>query len=243
MGFRHVFHLIVIISIIVYAAKADSTRVLSDDFLFSDIGLSSSKEVLAFNQPDSSLDLFSLSSDVFDSPFEDTNNSDLFFVDSAGLDDTDNSDLFLVTNAGLDDESVEVADCSSSEAYPVIGKSRIRRRDASDVCTDPRTGPFKSQGLPSDAAGGQSHRKNLGIFSLTSVFSRAELKRRQNGVCNAVTIGSLPWGVCYQPIEVPLEPVGTSVVPADSGGTLFTSYIVDPGILSESKSGAKCGSI
>lgn len=233
-----------------YRANSDSASFLSNDLLFSDIGFSSNTKALAFKQSDLSLDLSSSSSNVFDSPFEDTNNSNHFSSDNVGLEDTDNSDfsstnnagledmdnsdIFLNNNAGFDVESVEVAACSSSEAAPVIGKSRIRRRDASDACIDPGTGPFKSQGLPSDTAGHQSHMRNLGVFSLRSVLTEKEYQDRQNGVCKAVTVGSLPWGVCYQPTQVPLEPLGTSVIPPDSGGTLFTSYIVDPGLLGRS---------
>lgn len=263
MGFRHVLHLIIIILSFVYVAHLDTSSVLNDDLFFSDTEFSSSTQALAFEQPDFSLDLSSSPSDVFDLPFEETNNSNRFSSENVGLEDTDNidlfstnnvdldgkdnSDLFLIHNAGLDDEPVEVADCSSSEVFPVINKSRIRRRDASDVCIDLGAGHFKSQGLPSDAGGYQSHMRNLGIFSfrsvLRSVLSEKEYESRQNGACKAVTVGSLPWGVCYQPTEVPLQPLGTSVIPPDSGGTLFTSYIVDPGLLGKSKCGAKPCSI
>lgn len=250
MGFRHVLHLIVIISIVEYAASSDSMSFLNDDLLFSDTGFSSSTEAPALEQPEYSLDLSSSFEDanndnLFSSDnddLQDTDNTGLFLTNNAGLDDKGDGDLFSTPNAGLDDESVQMADCSSSEASPVIGKSRIRRGNAFNACIDPGTGPFQSQGLPSDAAGGESHRKNLGIFSLGSALGKY-YEKRQNGVCKAVTVGSLPWGVCYQPTEVPLQPIGTSVVPPDSGGTLFSSYIVDPGTVGKSESGAKLCSI
>lgn len=267
MNFRHVLHLIVIMPIVVYVANSDSTSVWSGDLLFSDIEFSSSTEALAIKQSDFFLNAPSTSSDVLDSLSEETNDGILFSSDNVGLEATNDSGLFLINNvdlddkvdsdhfsihiAGLDDGSVE-ADASSLEASPVISKSRIRRQHASDVCNDPGIGHFRSQGLPSDAAGGQSHgdnlgifQKNLGISSLASVLSAKEAKNRHNAVCEAVTMGALPWGVCYQPIGEPLEPIGTSVVPPDSGGTLFASYIVDPSTVGKSKSesGAKPYSI
>lgn len=250
MGFRHVLHLI--ISMSVCAANSDSTSLLSSDTAFS-----SSAESLAFKQSDSSLNLFSSSSDVSDLPFEDTNNRNLFSSDNLGLEDTNNKDLFLLNNVGLDDRSkndlfptpdikfddgyVEMADCMSSKAFSVIGKSRIKRRDASDLCTDSGTGPFKSQDLPSAEAGdGQSSSRKLGIFSpLRDILDTTEYKRRHNEICLSVTWGALPWGVCYQPTEVPLKPIGSSVIPPDSGGTVYPSYIVDPCTLGKCKSGTK----
>lgn len=254
MGF-HLLRLIVIIPIVVSAGNSDSTSFLSDGLLFSDIGFSSSsiEEALAFRQPDFSLDSLDSSSDGFDSPFENTNgnffstdtvvgledtdNSDLLLTNYVDLNDKDNSDFFLIHNTDFEDEPIQMTDCSSSKPSPIIGKSRIRRQDASsDVCPAPGPGPFKSQGVPSDAAGGRPRTSHLDNFSLEWVLTEAEFRKRQNEACNIFTAGTLPWGLCYQPTEVPLQPAGTSVVPPDVRGSPYTSYMVDPGTLGKSKS-------
>lgn len=256
MGLRHVSHLIVISSIVVHAADLGSASFLSDDLL------SSNTNALAFNQPDSSLDLFSSSSNALQLPIEDTKNSDLFSNNDVRLENTDDSDPLLIinadfdelgnndlfsipNNAGLDDGSVELAACASSNASPNIGLSRIRRRDAS-LCIDPQTGSFKSQDTPADTAvGGQSSEETSGLRALHTVFTGKKYVEKQNEGCMKATAGVFPWGVCYQPTEVPLEFVGDSLVfpPSymrpDPKGTLIQSFIVDPCSLSKSKFRAK----
>lgn len=257
MGFRHAPHLIVIISIVVYMANSDSTSFLSgDDLLFADTGLSSnSNNALAFNQPDSSLDLFSSSSsNVLQLPLEDTTNSDIFSDDSdpfsinnADLDNLGDNDLFSIPNTvGLDDGSVEMAACSSSSNdFPTIGKSRIRRQNPS-VCTDPQhTGSFKSQDTPADTdVGGQSPKENPGLRALHTVLTPKRYMEQKNEQCLKHTAGVFPWGVCYQPTDVPPEAVGDSLVfpqayltpEPDPKGTLMQLFIVNPCSLCKSQS-------
>ena len=207
MSFRHVYHLVVIISIVVNAADADSALFSRDDLLFADTGLASNTDALAFNQLESSSDLFSSSSNVLQMPFEDTQNSNLFLSDdvsfentdssdpvlisNADLDDLGNSDLFSIpNNAGLDDESVEIAGCSSSNASPIINKSRIRRRDAS-LCIDPQTGSFKSQDTPADTAvGGQSSGETSDLRALHTVFSGKNIRKNKTRVVCVLPLGS-----------------------------------------------------
>lgn len=215
MGFRHVCNLMVGISVIVHAANLDFPWSSGDDLLFSDPGLPSSVDGVAFDQPDSLSDLSSSFLDGSDSPLENTDHSDLFSTDSVGL----------------DDQYTKLADCSPPEASWIFGQSRIKRRDASNACTNPETGPLKAQGSASDAAGDPSQGLDLGAFSIRSAFTQQETKRKQNGVCTTITVGALPWGVCYLPTGVPLRPAGTTVVPPGSGTTMFPYYILDPATL------------
>ena len=188
---------------------------MSDDLLFADAGLSSNTNALAFNQPDSSLNLFSSSSNVLQLPFEDTENSNPFSSNDFGFENTEDSGSFLINNAdlndlgisdlcfipenaGLDDGSVALAYCSSSNASPTIGKSRIRRRNASP-CIDPQTGSFKSQNIPADtAADGQSSEETSDLRALHTVFTSKKCREKQNESCMRATSGVFPWGVCYQ---------------------------------------------
>ena len=109
-------------------------------------------DALAFKKSDFSSDLSSSSSwssNLFDSPFEDTDISNLSSNDDADLANTDDSGFFSLDNAGLADKPVQLVDFSSSEASPFIGRSRIRRRDGAEFCNDPgTTDPFKSQAVP-----------------------------------------------------------------------------------------------
>lgn len=151
-----------------------------------------------------------------DSPFSDTellSDDQLLAYNSPGasvslFSDTNNSDLFSSTNDDLNlDEPFELADCSSFEDLkdsPDISKSRIRRNDSR--CPNPGVGaePFKSEFEFS----GQGS---------VWVWGDEGIHERRNGQCQIMTAGALPWGVCYQPTGSPLNPVGTSVVPPNSG--------------------------
>lgn len=234
MGFRHLIHLIVIISTdVVYAADSDSTSFLSNDLLFPDTGFSSSPETLAFNLPDFSL------------PFGNTDDGNLFSSGSVDLEDPDKSDLFLSNNidlnddnyndlffhdAGLDNEPIQLADCSSSEVSPPTGrKSRIRRGDACvDGSGSGSAGPLKTDNIsPADVE--EAH-------PLKWYASEQEYEKRQNEGCRQKTGGVLPFGVCHVETAVDLEPTGTTVLPSGDFHAPFTSYVVDPGTLGKSSS-------
>lgn len=210
MGFRlYALNIMVIIFISSSIANSDSLSQFSDESsIFSDsAGLSSSEqELLAFNTPAPSLDAITFSSaDTSDSLFGNTAN--------------DNDDLFLdeSVDINLNDELFQLADCSSSsEDFPVIGRSRIVGR-SDPPCPNP------------DRTFSDYQDQNTG----RDVWSVEEVQQKQNQICQSVTSGTLIWGVCYNPLEVPPF-AGTSVVPSPSIERFVPTFTLNPCTLGKS---------
>ena len=121
-----------------------------------------------------------------------------------------------------DDDFLDLADCSSSEeAFPSsIGVSKIRRDDRSCVASPGSTDPLKSQSLPPDLTGGL----------IRGLWSASEIAQRHSYECLTLTFGVLPWGVCYQlnnNMEA-LDQAGLTLIPPDTSGTPYPSFILDP---------------
>ena len=131
---------------------------------------------------------------------------------------TNNDDIFSSQSDSVNlDEPFELAGCSSFENIedlPVIGKSRSRRSGSS--CTNPGAGagPLKSES-EFEFSGGGSLR----------MWGEEGIHERRNGQCLLMTAGSLPWGVCYKPTESPLVPMGTSIVPQNSGRVVSSFFL------------------
>lgn len=131
-----------------------------------------------------------------------------------------NDDLFSSQSDSVNtDEPFELAGCSAFENLkdlPIISKSRSRRSGSS--CSNPGAGaePLKSESEFEFSGGG-----SLRTWGEEGIYDR------RNGQCLLMTAGALSWGVCYKPTEPPLAPMGTSIVPYNSG-RVVSSFFLTP---------------
>lgn len=178
MDFRLILGVIFIRSIFVSTAISDSTWSSGDELLFQDTELPSNSEALAFNQVALPLDLADAPEGGSGSLFGDMGSIDLSSSDNDG------------TVAG---EFFQLADCSSSELFPLIGKSRIRRLDGSaDDCQNPENPTSEPPFDPSlDSASSQALHELLSRLRVSPGSDEGK-----NTVCRSLTHNLLPWGVC-----------------------------------------------
>lgn len=173
-----IFSFISVLSI-VSALDSDLTWPSNGDFSL-DTDLSSNQETLSSAlplDPDFGIDLTTPPADSY-------------------LTDIPSSDVPLDTN--IDNSSIlnfdsplVVADCSSSERFPTIGKSRLRRLDGSTSCSNnPISGDTGGEvTLPTD------------LFSSDTAIDALEKKvtgdnQERNADCITYTQGALPVGLC-----------------------------------------------
>ena len=188
---RCIFDIIGIIFVLLSLANSNPLSYADNDLLFSDSAALSSnaEELLAFNSPGSSSlnDFSSLPPlDASDSLFDDmTNAGDNPFLSS-------NDDKVNL------DESIQLADCSSSNDLSLIGRSRITRRGGVS-CTDPGANP-----LPISDMSDEGMSRNEWLFD--------RLQENHNSECRILTNDILPWGVCSDIPAESLTPVSTSVI-------------------------------
>ena len=164
---------------IVSAFDSDPTWFLDKD-PSSDTDLSLSPEFLSSALPldlDFGTDLTTPSANPYST---DISSNDNFPWDT----DFDSSNLLNYESPLL------VADCSSSESFPSIGKSRLRRVDAPNSCSD--------NGINSGASNGINLPIKLfspdGLDELDKVIGQTD--QAENGQCTLYTQGLLPAGVC-----------------------------------------------
>lgn len=155
---RVTLSMIAILSIIVASASTSNSDLSwpsEDNPLFSDTELSSNQGFLPLDQSKSLFDLAQVPGDsdaaTSLSIFSDTN-SDIFTsseTDTQGFNFIANDDDPLIP-----DDIFDLADCSTSQNFPAIGKSRLlRQRDGSRSCTNPATDPHTAADtLPGDDA-------------------------------------------------------------------------------------------
>ena len=167
---------------VVSALGPDSSWFLDED-LSSNTDFSSSPEYLSAALP-SDLDF----STALTTPSMDPYSTDI----SSNNDLLWNTDLDSGSNLFTLDSPLVVADCSSSESFPIIGKkSRLRRANQPNSCTNDGT-----------VNSGVSNGLDLPI-KLFSPDGLDELDRaitgpdkEQNSECVKITQGILPVGVC-----------------------------------------------
>ena len=175
MTFRLCFNVISILPVIVSIVTSDSDWFGSDEPLAPENGFVWDDEVHEFDQPALPFDLASSIQDGFGSLFGDMEGSDLFASDDDGI-----------------GESFELAACSSSELFPAIGKSRMRRRDGSAACMNPASTPQTGTLPPFDAA-----RDPFATQGMTRLLGDIRFDRPANSACEILTWGVLPVGVCH----------------------------------------------
>jgi hypothetical protein len=174
-----VFDVLFILFNVVSATDSDSIWPSSQESRFPDMELTSNEAALTLTEPALSLNLMSLPSDESKSLFDNPESTNLFL--------SDNLDL-------VGDEPVELADCSSSEFSPAIGKSRVRRLDGGPAgCQNPDSTPSGSGSSFNDLSAYETLLSNLErLYGANG--AQEELK--QNSICSLVTANLLPWGVC-----------------------------------------------
>ena len=135
MAICFMVHAILILSLLVPLIMSDSAWSLSDELSAPETNLPLHDEMLAFDQPTLAMNLNASPQD----------GSNMFFenVDNSGLVSDDDNDV---------GESWELAGCSSSEIFPAVGKSRMRRRDESTECKSPTSVPPTGSTPPFDAS-------------------------------------------------------------------------------------------
>lgn len=184
MGFRLVFDVLFILSIIVSPAKSDlifddlplsdTELPLNDDALaFNPQALPLTDDTLAFNQQASPVDLTSSPQEGSDSLFGDTGNIDLFSTEYDGVWETS-----------------QLAGCTSSELLPAIGKSRLRRRDGTGACENLDTTAPTDAG----AAAYDDFLRNLEETTNRKALGTNNLDLSIN--CAVISGGQLPWEIC-----------------------------------------------
>lgn len=148
--------------------------------------------------------IWSLNDKLFAPEMEFLLNDEMFAFDQSLILPTDfnfspqdGSDLFFESALSNDDDDVgepfDLAGCSSSEPFPALGKSRMRRRDESARCKNPgSTSPITDSTPPFDAA-----RDPTGTAGLIQLINSARMDRVQNSACESFTFGALPFGVCH----------------------------------------------
>lgn len=137
--------------------------------------------------------------DVSESPFEDvgSDNGDRLLLSLFSSSYSNDDDNIVFDNSPL---GSLFADCSTMATDPVVGKSRPRRLDLSEACTN----PAKS----SESSDPDSSRINddTDLTNLQSTFLGPGTARALNTDdpnlnfnCQLTTLGLLPWGVCPSP--------------------------------------------
>lgn len=165
---------------IVSALDSDPTWFLDGD-LSSDTDLSLNPGVLTSALPlnlDFGSDLITPSADSYST---DISSNDELPWDTE-LDDSSNLFNF--------DSPLLVADCSSSESFPTIGKSRLRRADRPKTCNNGavNSGASDEISLPTELF-------SPGGFN-TLEQQITDLNEAENSQCVLLSLGALPAGVC-----------------------------------------------
>ena len=173
MAFRIKFDAMFSFSIVMLFVMSESIWSLNDKLFAPDAEFSLNDEMFAFDQ----------SILPTDSNFSPQDGSDLFFEDALANGDDDVG------------ESFDLADCSSSEPFPALGKSRMRRRDESAGCKTPTSTSPATDSIPFDAA-----RDPFGTRGMIQIMNSARRGRLRNSACVSFTFGALPFGVCHSGI-------------------------------------------
>lgn len=168
-------HAILIFFLLVILVMSDSAWSLSDELSAPETDLPLNDEMLAFNQPTLAMNLNASPQDGSNLFFED--------VDNSGLVSDDDNDVR---------ESWELAGCSSSESFPALGKSRMRRRDESTQCKSPTSVPPTGSIPPFDPS-----RTLLGSPGMMQLLNTVKVDRVPNNVCVYLSRGVLPFAVCH----------------------------------------------
>lgn len=174
MAVRFLFDATFIFAIVVSLVMSDADSFLNDGLSAPDTEFSLNDQMFAFDQSTLPMNLDVLPQD----------GSDLF------LENVKNGGL--VSNDGVG-ESFELADCSSSEMFPALGKSRMRRRDGVSECKNSASTPPGGSLPPFDAAGS-------GLFGspgMMTLFNTVTEKTPENINCGLFTLGALNFGVCH----------------------------------------------
>lgn len=138
----------------------------------------------------------------------------------------DGSDLSLggVEDSGLisnNDSGVgdpfELAGCSSSELFPALGKSRMRRRDAASECKNSGSASSSGNDPPIDSAGDP-----LGALGTTPLFNALSRESTPHAGCSLYSLGVLPVGVCH-------SGVGKENLnyPVAINGAIFETFVLE----------------
>ena len=188
MAVRFILHAMSIFSVIVPLVMSDSASPLNDELSAPETEFSLNNELLAFDQS-----MNFNSSPEPDLISEDAKSSDLFWNDENDV-----------------DESFKLADCSSSEIFPALGKSRMRRPGGSEECKNPTLTPSNSAfSLWWDPA----------IDPWDILQNRVEQDSMRHSDCIVLTSNLLPFGLCHS---------GVGAVPSKQevkiGGLSLTAF-------------------
>lgn len=183
MIIRLVLHAIFDLSILVSLVMSNSAWSLNDELSAPETDFSLNDEVLAFDQP-------------ILSPQD---GSDLFFegVENSGLISSDDDGV---------GEPFELADCPSSELFPALDKSRMRRRDGSSECKNPASTPPSGSNPPFDAA-----RNPFGSQGMMQLLNSVRTDRQKNDACGYLTRGLLPFGLCHSGVGTSSTDVAVTI--------------------------------
>lgn len=174
MAVRFLFDVTFVFAVVVSLVMSDS-----DLFSIPETGLSLNDGMLAFDQSASPMN--------FDVSPQD--GSDLLFGN------LDSGQLISNGDEGLDDP-LELAECSSSNLFPALGKSRMKQRDRIPESEDLTWRP------PNNNAGSNSNPpfdRSRGLFGTEGMMflNRARERQSENSDCKLLTMGALNFGVCH----------------------------------------------
>ena len=128
------------------------------------------------------------------------------------------------------DDPLQLADCSTSSGEQslstldnTLAKSRRRRRDDSNKCTNPTVTPHTSS-QSSSGAGGLDESLVEQLMAFPEFRAIAELARQNennNFICFVLSDGKLPWGVCSTGLDKDQVPLGGRILIASTPVTLW----------------------